>query len=331
MLSKKIVVTISIFVLLILLLIYFANLSYSVEIYSMNTVIDIKVWGINRFKIVNEIESEINRLNLLFDDFNPNSEVSKINSNAGVKPVDVSPETVDIIKKAKDMYFKTDGSFNIMIAPVLNLWGFKTGEFRVPSDSEIESALKLTNNINDIEIIHNSVFLKRSGEEIDLGGIAKGYTLDKVYEILKRNNINKAIVNMGGNVLVYSKNPDDVFKIGIKHPRSNGIIAVVQVKSGTFIATSGDYERFFEYNGVRYCHIIDPKTGKPAQRVVSTTAITNVGYIGDVLSTAMFVEGKEGTFSLANKFNIASVVVDDSLKIFYTDNLKGLITLETGG
>ncbi|BAL81081.1 FAD:protein FMN transferase [Caldisericum exile] len=329
--SKKIVVTISIFVLLILLLIYFANLSYSVEIYSMNTVIDIKVWGINRFKIVNEIESEINRLNLLFDDFNPNSEVSKINSNAGVKPVDVSPETVDIIKKAKDMYFKTDGSFNIMIAPVLNLWGFKTGEFRVPSDSEIESALKLTNNINDIEIIHNSVFLKRSGEEIDLGGIAKGYTLDKVYEILKRNNINKAIVNMGGNVLVYSKNPDDVFKIGIKHPRSNGIIAVVQVKSGTFIATSGDYERFFEYNGVRYCHIIDPKTGKPAQRVVSTTAITNVGYIGDVLSTAMFVEGKEGTFSLANKFNIASVVVDDSLKIFYTDNLKGLITLETGG
>ncbi|MGC9171359.1 FAD:protein FMN transferase [Caldisericum sp.] len=306
---------------------YFARLSYSVEIYSMNTVIDIKVWGINRYKVVSEIENEINRLNLLFDDFNPNSEVSKINNNAGIKPVDVSPETLDVIKKAKEMYFKTDGSFNIMIAPVIKIWGFKSGDFRIPSDNEISSALKLT-DINDLEISDSKIFLKRSGEAIDLGGIAKGYALDKIKGILTKNRAEKAIINMGGNVLVYSKNPDEIFKIGIKHPRSNGVIAVVQVKSGSFVATSGDYERFFEYDGARYCHIFDPKIGRPASKVISTTSITDVGYIGDILSTAMFVEGRDGAFKLAKEFNAEAVVIDKNLNIFYTDNLKGLITLE---
>jgi len=293
----------------------------------MNTVIDIKVWGINRFKAVRDIEFEINKLSVLFDDFSPNSEVTLINNNAGIKPVKVSYETLDIITKAKDMYDKTDGNFNIMIAPVLKLWGFKSGDFKVPEKSEIEEALKLT-DINDLIISGDEVFLKKKGESIDLGGIAKGYALDKVKDIIENDNVTKAVINMGGNVFVYSKNNNEIFTIGIKHPRENGIIATVKVKSGTFVATSGDYERFFEYKGVRYCHIFDPKTGFPANKIVSATAITKTGYVGDVLSTAMFVAGKDGAFELAKRLNASCIIVDKELNVFYTDDLKGVVSVE---
>jgi thiamine biosynthesis lipoprotein len=293
----------------------------------MNTVIDIKVWGINRFKAVKDIEFEINKLSVLFDDFSPNSEVTLINNNAGIKPVKVSYETLDIITKAKDMYDKTDGNFNIMIAPVLKLWGFKSGDFKVPEKSEIEEALKLT-DINDLIISGDEVFLKKKGESIDLGGIAKGYALDKVKDIIENDNVTKAVINMGGNVFVYSKNNNEIFTIGIKHPRENGIIATVKVKSGTFVATSGDYERFFEYKGVRYCHIFDPKTGFPANKIVSATAITKTGYVGDVLSTAMFVAGKDGAFELAKRLNASCIIVDKELNVFYTDDLKGVVSVE---
>ncbi|MCI4462997.1 MAG: FAD:protein FMN transferase [Caldisericum sp.] len=325
--NKKLVSLFSILFLLVVLFFYLSNTYTSVEIYSMDTVIDIKVWGINRFKAVKDIEFEINKLSALFDDFSPNSEVTLINNNAGIKPVKVSYETLDIITKAKDMYDKTDGNFNIMIAPVLKLWGFKSGDFRVPEKSEIEEALKLT-DINDLIISGDEVFLKKKGESIDLGGIAKGYALDKVKDIIENDNVTKAVINMGGNVFVYSKNNNEIFTIGIKHPRENGIIATVKVKSGTFVATSGDYERFFEYKGVRYCHIFDPKTGFPANKIVSATAITKTGYVGDVLSTAMFVEGKDGAFELAKRLNASCIIVDKELNVFYTDDLKGVVSVE---
>lgn len=305
------------------------NPQTEVEIYSMNTIINLKLWGKDASLTANEIENEINKLNLLFDDFKPNSEVSLINKNAGIKPVNVSPETIDIILKAKDMYYKTNGSFNIMIAPVLEVWGFKSGEFRLPSEVEIKESLQLT-NIDDLVVDGDTVFLKKKGEAIDLGGIAKGYTLDKIRAIIETKGVTKAIINMGGNIFVYSTNKEEIFKIGIKHPRGDGIIAVLKVKSGTFISTSGDYERYFEYNGVRYCHIIDPKTGYPANKIVSSTAVTDKGYVGDALSTAMFVEGQEGAFNLAKKFNASAVVVNKELNIIYTQDLKGVITLENG-
>jgi len=104
---------------------------------------------------------------------------------------------------------------------------------------------------------------------------------------------------MGGNVLVYSNDPKETFNVGIKHPRDSGVIAVLKVKSGTFIATSGDYERYFIENGKRYCHIIDPLTGYPADLLTSATAVTNNGYSGDALSTAFFILGEEKSLALA--------------------------------
>jgi len=328
-LSNKKVLTIvfSLIFILVIFFIYFLNQPLHSEIYSMNTVIDLDVWGINRYQVVREIEKEINYLNSLFDDFNPNSEVSKINLNAGVSEVKVSKDTLDIIKKGKDAYYLTNGSFNIMIAPILKLWGFKTGDYRIPSASEIEKTLPLT-NIDDLVINEDSVYLKKPNEAIDLGGIAKGYALDKVKSILEKNKVKKAVINMGGNVFVYSSVSNQTFNIGIKHPRENSVIAVIKVKSGTFIATSGDYERYFEENGKRYCHIFDPKTGYPVTLLSSATAITKEGYLGDVLSTAFFVLGKENALKLADKLGVDAVLIDQSLNISYTKGISEVISVE---
>ena len=331
--NKKVLLALtSIIVVFLLWFFYRNNASTTSQIYSMNTIIDIEVSGMNRQEIVSQITEEINNLNGLFDDFNPKSDISLINNKAGIISVKVSPDTIDILEKSKEMYTKTYGKFNVMVGPLMELWGFKTGDYRVPSKEQIDEVLKLT-DINDLIIdkTNLTVFLKKKGERLDLGGIAKGYTLDKVYAILKENNAKKAIINMGGNVLVYSENSKETFNVGIKHPRSDGIIAVLKVKSGTFIATSGDYERYFEENGKRYCHIIDPLTGYPADFLTSATAVTNKGYLGDVLSTAFFILGEEKSLVFAKDLAVGSVTVDGNLNIHYSTDLSGVITIENRG
>jgi len=297
------------------------------EIYSMNTIIDIKVWGEERNQAISDINEEIYYLNSLFDDYTKGTDVSNINENAGIKAVNVSQETISILNEALGMYYETQESFNICIGPISRLWGFKDGNYRVPTETEIEGTLKLV-DIANLHISGNSVYLSKRGEAIDLGGIAKGYALDKILTILKSYKITDAIVNMGGNVLTYSTNPSKVWKIGIRDPRSDGIIGTLSIKGIKFIATSGDYERFFETNGVRYCHIFDPATGKPASKIVSVTVVADKGYISDVLSTSFFVLGENPSLVLADKFDVNLVGFDNALTPFYSEGLKGILSIE---
>jgi len=135
----------------------------------MNTIIDIEVSGMNRQEIVSQITEEINNLNGLFDDFNPKSDISLINNKAGIISVKVSPDTIDILEKSKEMYTKTYGKFNVMVGPLMELWGFKTGDYRVPSKEQIDEVLKLT-DINDLIIdkTNLTVFLKKKVSDLTL-------------------------------------------------------------------------------------------------------------------------------------------------------------------
>ncbi len=300
------------------------------EIYSMNTIIDIEVYGKNKEKVLNEIVKTINKTNELTDDFSKESDIYKINENAGIKPVKVDPVTFDMIEKSLNIANQTNGAFDISIYPISKLWGFKGGSYRIPSEEEIKKALKLV-SYKDIVLnnTNKTVFLKRKGEAIDLGGIAKGYTLDLIKRILDEDNVPSALINMGGNVLTYKLPPEGkVWKIGIKNPRGEGIIGILKIKGTKFISTSGDYERFFIKNGVRYCHIMNPFTGKPARKIISDTVISDKGYLGDALSTAFFVLGKKYALNNARKFGVSVVGFDQNIKPFYTSDLKNILELE---
>ena len=300
------------------------------EIYSMNTVIQINISGKDKKDATDAVTQEINFLNQKFDDFSPQSDVSKINDNAGKNAVEVDNVTIEIISKALECYKETDGAFNILVAPLSKLWGFKGNELRVPLESEIKQTINLV-NINDLIIEGNKVMLRKTGEAIDLGGIAKGYTLDKIKEILPKYNLKSAIINMGGNILTYGISNKGNWLIGIKNPREDGVVGKITIKGSKFISTSGDYEKYFIENGKRYCHIIDPSTGLPSDKIVSVTVVSDKGYLGDAFSTAFFVLGKEKSLEFANKSGVEIIGFDKNLNPFFTDGIKNEVNIEKGG
>jgi len=300
------------------------------EIYSMNTVIQINISGKDKKDATDAVTQEINFLNQKFDDFSPQSDVSKINDNAGKNAVEVDNVTIEIISKALECYKETDGAFNISVAPLSKLWGFKGNELRVPLESEIKQTINLV-NINDLIIEGNKVMLRKTGEAIDLGGIAKGYTLDKIKEILPKYNLKSAIINMGGNILTYGISNKGNWLIGIKNPREDGVVGKITIKGSKFISTSGDYEKYFIENGKRYCHIIDPSTGLPSDKIVSVTVVSDKGYLGDAFSTAFFVLGKEKSLEFANKSGVEIIGFDKNLNPFFTDGIKNEVNIEKGG
>lgn len=298
------------------------------EIYSMNTIANIKIAGKERKEAMDAVIEEINYLNGLFDDFSEASDVSRINKSAGNNFEKVSEDTIDIINKAIDCFKLSDGSFDITIAPVEALWGFKDGNYKVPGEEEIKDALESV-GIENIEITDSSVKLKNKGARIDLGGIAKGYTLDKIKEILDKYEVECAIVNLGGNILTYKNPQSGSWKIGIKHPRREGIIGEIEVTGTKFISTSGDYERFFMNGDKRYCHIINPFNGYPSALITSVSVISDSGYIGDALSTAFFVKGQDYAFKIAREVAVEAVVVDSNLEVYATEGIKEYLKLET--
>ncbi len=323
-LQSRIIITA--FIILIILFTFFlfyrANNSYvESQIYSMNTIMEMKIWGRGAKEVADEISSLVNQLNTLFDDYSPYSEVSRINSNAGIQPIEVSKDTLQIVNLSKDYYNLTKGKFNIMMGAVSQLWGFKDNSYRIPTEEEIKEVENFI-NIDDIVISQNTIYLRKKGERIDLGGIAKGYTLDKISNILEKSHISSALINFGGSVLTYG---DREWKVGIKNPRGDGIIGILSVKGNSFISTSGDYERFFIENGKRYCHIFDPDTCKPPAMAVSATVIGKNGVETDVYSTAFFILGKASE-EIADNVGVKLVGFDSNLDIF--GNSGGLSIFE---
>ncbi len=308
----------------------FSNKPVTSELYSMNTIIDISIYGPDKEKAMNSIIKEIYKINSLVNDFSDASDVYKINKNAGIKPVVVNPITIDMIEKSVEIAKETNGAFNITVYPLSKIWGFKGGGYRIPSKKEIKEALKLV-SYKDIEINpqNDTVFLKKAGEGIDLGGIAKGYTLDLIKKTLSCYSITSALINMGGNILTYKMPPHGKYwKIGIKNPRGSGIAGVINIKGTKFISTSGDYERYFIKDGIRYCHIMNPFTGYPSNKITSITVISDKGYLGDALSTAFFVEGKTYALKNAKKFHVSIIGFDRELKHFISPEISDLVTFE---
>ena len=265
-----------------------------ISFFAMDTYMEITAYGHVNTSL-SDCKDEIYRLEALLSVTDETSDIGRINS-AGI--ADVSPETAEIIKYAKQTGIETGGALDITVYPVLKEWGFTTGDYNVP-DSEALYTLLQRVDFTQIQIEDNTIptVTVPSGVQLDLGALAKGYASDKAAEMLKQNNIDSALINLGGNIMTIGSNPasGDPWRIGIRNPFSlEENIGILEVTDKA-VVTSGSYERYFTAEDGRiYHHIIDPATGCPAQSgLVSATVIGDSGIMCDALSTALFVMGAE--------------------------------------
>ena len=291
--------------------------------------------------------AEIKKLELLLNYFSDGSEITAINKAAGSRPVKVSGETLEMMRKTLEISKATSGTFDPTIAPVIALWNFSSkdtalypqGTSRapaIPSRNIIEDTLKLV-DYKKIRINSKAeVFLTGSGMEIDLGGIAKGYAADKAMEAIKTEGIKAALVAVAGDIRGFgSSTSGNAWKVGIQDPRPEtgsekpweDIFASLYLEDMA-ISTSGDYQRFFIKDGKRYHHILDPATGYPAETdLISASVIAPEGYIADGLSTAVFALGAEKGMRLLKTMGIEGVLVDRNRNVFVTEGIRGKIDI----
>ncbi len=283
-------------------------------------------------KILQEAEGRILEIEKRMSAFLPDSDVSKLRRNAGNGFVKISEETFRLLKTAVEFGKLTDGAFDITVRPLVELWGIgKKGTF-IPSPEEIRQALRMV-SYKDVELDEGSfsAALKHPGQSVDLGSIAKGYAADEVKRILLENGIQSAMVNLGGNVMAVGSRPDgQPWKIGIQNPLAptGEFLGVLSVTDKT-VVTSGSNERFFIKDGVRYHHILDPRTGAPAQSsLLSVTAVCESSTHADALTTALFLRGPEKSAPLRKETGAEAIFIDQNLSVTATFGLKNNFTVK---
>lgn len=262
--------------------------------FAMDTVMTFTVIHEDGEELIIDAEQEIRRLENLLSITLENSEISKLNAAAGKEPVAISNETITLLNAGINLGAMAGGAFDIAISPVVKAWGFTEEEHRVPTKEELAALLPLTDP-DDIILDSGKAYLQKEGMAVDLGGIAKGYASDKVADLLKGKGVSSAIFSLGGNVYGIGTKPDgEKWEVALANPLDvNDYCGIISVENQA-VVTSGGYQRYFEENGKRYHHIIDPKTGYPAESgLLSVTIISESGTEADVLSTALYVMGLE--------------------------------------
>ena len=270
------------------------------EFFSMDTYITLTAYGDNANDAVDMAEKRILDLNNLLSTGIPSSEVASVNNAGGGN---LSYDSSYLLEKSIELNELTNGLFDITIYPLMELWGFTDKDFYVPSDDEINNILPfVSSQYIEYDKENQSVAFTKDNVKIDFGGIAKGYTSSEVIKIFKDCNVTCGIVNLGGNVQTYGKKPDgNSWKVGIQNPdKTKDYIGILQTNDKAVIS-SGDYERFFIQDAIKYHHIIDPSTGKPSNSdVQSVTVISDDGTYADGLSTSLFLMGKDGAVEFWN-------------------------------
>jgi thiamine biosynthesis lipoprotein len=300
----------------------------------MDTLVTINVVAGSEEKADRAMErafGEVGKLDTLLNFFSDGSELSAINRNAGIGPVQVSPETMEVIEKAVSASGKTGGAFDVTIGPESSLWNFSTKQ--KPDDRKIREKLGLVNyQWIAIDKERSAVELRKKGMLMDLGAIAKGYAADKAVEALKKSGIKSALVAVAGDIRAYGLKPDGKpWRVGIRNPRQKGkddeTVATVELRDMA-ISTAGDYERYFILDGKRYHHILDPGTGYPAGGCQSVTVMARDGVSADAFDTAIFVLGPEKGLEVMRQMGFEGIIIDKEGKISATPGMKDAIELK---
>ena len=268
---------------------------------------------------------EIKRLERLLSTWRSDSELSHVNAEAGHLPVQVSQETLALVVRSMEMAQLTDGGFNITVGPAVEVWSF-TERQHIPNGEELQRLKPLVDwTTVQINKEARTIFLPSKGMRIDIGGIGKGYAADRAVDEMKRAGARSGVVALSGDIKTFGVLPErDGFPIGIKHPREDEtLIAVIDLKDEA-ISTAGDYERFFERDGVRYHHILNPRTLQPARGCQSVTVIAKEGAVADGLDTGIFVLGPTRGMELVERLpDVEAIIIDDEGRMTVSSGLHG--------
>lgn len=310
------------------------GLTYAeVDVYAMTTPMQLKAYGDRAPEAVQAAAEEIVRLDKLLSVGNPESEIAKINAEG---EGEVSADTLAMLKKAVKVHERSGGALDISVYPMMELWGFTTEEYRVPSQEEIDGILPLVDqDLMEIEEKEEGALVRlKEGQGIDLGAVAKGFTSDQVARIFKSYGLESGLIYLGGNVHCLGSKPEGAdWRIGIQDPgNSAGIVGVLEV-SGKAVITSGAYERYFEdeETGKTYHHILDPATGYPAETGISSVTIVSPdGTLADSLSTACFVMGLDESVEYWREYgdDFEMIIMDDDGLIHLTEGLEQPFTAQ---
>lgn len=298
------------------------------QIFAMSTIISQKIYdGESKREAANEVNGKIKEIEKQLSLYIEDSDIDKINKNAGLSAVKVNDFTFELIKTAKELSEKSEGLFDITIAPLTLLWGVTSENPKVPSEAEINEVLALIDYNNIVlDEAEKTVFLSKKGMALDLGGIAKGYIVKSIKEIYEKHGVASAMVSLGGNIYTHGLKPDGAeFTLGIRNPNNiNASSYMGTLKStGDVVATTGAYERYFEEDGKIYSHILSLSTGYPVESdLLSVTVIAEDGGLADYLSTTLFIAGKDNIYSYLNRDNFSVIVIDKNNEVYISDKLK---------
>src|SRR5665647_1502787 len=304
---------------------------YQEQGYVFGTLVEVSVYGEPEPKArqaVSEVMREFQRLHDMLHAWQP-SELSKMNAAfAKGKSAVISPELVSILQDATQLSQQSQGLFNPAIGGLVQLWGFHADEFKPvqPDKKKIELWVAANPQMSNITIVRGRAQSKNKSVQVDLGGYAKGYALDRAAGILRKQGIHNALINIGGNILALGRHGDRPWRIGIQHPRKSGALATMDLRDGEAIGTSGDYQRYFMIGNVRYCHLIDPRSGYPMQGVQAVTILTHgprAGVLSDADSKPLFLSGAGGWRTAAKEMGLSeAMLVDGQGKIHITAELQ---------
>ncbi|WP_291653886.1 FAD:protein FMN transferase [Clostridium sp.] len=298
----------------------------------MGTVVTVTLYDSNDENVLDKVFNKVKELESTLSINENGTLVDKINESAGIEPVKVDYDTYTVIKKGLEYAKLSNGLFDISVGPIVKLWNIGLPEAKVPTQEEINSKVPLV-GYSDIELNdeESTVFLKRQGMIIDLGGVAKGYTADVISDILTEEGVKSAIIDLGGNIFAHGSKVDgSTWTIGIQNPFSDrgDIIGKITVKNKS-IVTSGIYERYIEKDGIKYHHILSPKTGYPYENeIAGITIISDKSSDGDALSTSVFAMGvDEGMKFINTQDGIDAIFVTKDNKVYITDGIRDIFKL----
>ncbi|MES2013985.1 MAG: FAD:protein FMN transferase [Pseudomonadota bacterium] len=300
---------------------------YHSQSYVFGTLVDISIYGETdelARQHANHILQDFQSLHDRFHAWKPISatqlsELGELNAafQAG-KQATISPDLASMLADATALSVKSNGLFNPAIGQLIGTWGFQHDEFNpiAIDNAKIQTLIKAKPSMTDIVLNGNTAYSTNPAVKLDLGGYAKGYALDIAASYLRQQHVQNALINIGGNIIALGQHGDKPWRVGIQHPRSPTAIATLELADGWAIGTSGDYQRFFMLGDKRYCHIIDPHSGYPAQHTQAVTVLVpptkNAGVLSDVTSKPIFIETPANRSKAAQALGIENFMVIDA-------------------